>query len=1110
MSVFVWNNIAWGRKGKDYYIYLWARDIVTKKLVKFNIKNFKPHFYVADKNGKELNCFGAPITRIDCNNPDDLTAKRELYKASETETFDSDIPYDKQYLIDKHIVYAFDEKMQPIEVSAPIEPLTVFYDIELNIPKGEPIDAERNKFPIVAISTFDTYSKTGKVFTIGTEKVHDLQVPCGDEKALIQAFFNYIEEVNPDILGGWNCLDFDMPYILGRAKLYNISTKQLTRMKYEVSKADRLAGRTHIDMMEFFKDWSKPIGQMPTYGLKYISKHFADFEYEAYGAEIQTLIAENKWHTLVEYNLNDVIALQKINNKANLIGYHENLRRIIGIKFDRTIKRTDIVETLLMRHGIKPMPHRKKRDAVSFEGALVIQPTAGIKENVIFLDAKSLYPSIIIAFNLSPDIDGMIPKTITFMLNEREKYRALKLAGKATEADETTEQSLKYIANSFYGVMGSPYFKLYDPDIAQFITKTGQEINKSIQKVVKDKGYDIMAGDSIAGDTLLSTSKGLIKIQDLFSSVDYTDDSKEYSLIREPLLIDTINEKGVAITTNVKYIMRHKVDKQMYRVWMSNNNYIDVTEDHSLFGVVNKNIVALKPTSNIRNVVWRKSSTVRISNSRNYPKELYEFMGYFVGDGCYGVAYKNTIKKNNSLKLSTGLDSEETINKLIIPLQKMGYVNNYSLSKTRKGDVSISGVKICRMMDEFKSIHGKIVPEFIYYETQENIRAFMRGWFSADGTVMIRDNRPMVRLTSITKEHIIAAQELLAISGVGSNWFKESRMNSYLGKCSGTYSYHLCVKNNKEYRDKVGFLLNRKQDRLALSVETKPSHYEVGKIKKIEKIETPEYVYDLEVTDESHRYFANNILVHNTDSVAASPVKDVAAGKQLESEVNTMLLQWAKKHGVKDEFAPVVKFEKFFKRLFFKKKTGSDEAAKKKYCGYLIWKDGHKKDELSYTGIEIKRSDTAPYTKEIMETFFQKVLIDGKIEEAVNDVKTSYNNVLKGRVPAQKIAIPKAVHATTIETAHIKGARNGTALLGIRFDASKKPKLLYCVSPYKEICIDDETSESIIREKITIDNSKMANRVVEQKMRSLIESLGYSWDRIVCGQTSLFMESEND
>ena len=124
--------------------------------------------------------------------------------------------------------------------------------------------------------------------------------------------------------------------------------------------------------------------------------------------------------------------------------------------------------------------------------------------------------------------------------------------------------------------------------------------------------------------------------------------------------------------------------------------------------------------------------------------------------------------------------------------------------------------------------------------------------------------------------------------------------------------------------------------------------------------------------------------------------------------------------------------------------------------------------------------------------------------EAVNDIRTAYNNVLKGRIPAQKIAIPKAVHSTTIETAHIKGMRNGTSLLGIRFDASKKPKLLYCVSPYKEICIDDDTSEEIVKDKITIDNVKMANRVVEQKMRSLIESLGYSWDKIVCGQTTLF------
>jgi DNA polymerase elongation subunit (family B) len=356
----------------------------------------------------------------------------------------------------------------------------------------------------------------------------------------------------------------------------------------------------------------------------------------------------------------------------------------------------------------------------------------GIKRNVATYDAASLYPSIILAKDLSPDIDKMLPKVITFILNEREKYRELKLLGKASESDKTTEQSLKYIANSFYGVCASPYFKLYNMEIASTITRTGREILKSVEQEIEGLGYNVIYADT---------------------------------------------------------------------------------------------------------------------------------------DGSF-VENVNTLE-----------DAE--------------------------------------------------------------------------------------------------------------------------------------------------------------------------KIKK---------------------------------------------------HINTHLKQWATQHKIADGFEPFVKFEKWFSTLFFKKKSTGDEAAKKKYVGRLVYKDGHPKDELSYTGIEIKRSDTAPYTKTIMESFFKKVLIDGDAGGAVEDVRAAYIKVKNGKVPAHDIAIPKAVHKTTNNTAHVKGMNHGIEVFGIRFNSSKKPKLLYCKSPFEEVCVDDETTEEQIKLKLSINYEKQADRVVSQKMRSLIESLGYNWEKIIGGQ----------
>lgn len=737
MSKFVWQNSVAGKIGNEPVIYIWSRNIETKELKRFVIKGFKPYLYVDCPKGtidSIINCFGNPVSKIICDSSDEVYARKKSAESRGLETFEADIQYDYRYLIDKKIVYGHDEQMKPISIDAPINPRVVLFDIEVNIPKGEPIDETLNKHPIVCISVLDTYTNESKVFTIGSEKVHDKQIPCGSEKELLTAFVNYINDINPDIMTGWN-VSFDMSYIFGRSLIYNVDLSKLTRTGWKVKDPMRISGRTVIDMMAMFKLWNKPNGQLPTYGLKYVAKNIANFEYDAYGEHINELIDDNKWDTIVQYCLNDTLALQKINDKCGLIIFYENLRRICGIKYEDTSKNTKVVETLLLRKGIKPIPSYKKHVAHDFEGALVIQPTIGIHNNVIFLDAKSLYPSIIIAFDLSPDIDKMIPKTITYILDEREKYRALKMAGKSTEQDETTEQSLKYIANSFYGVMGSPYFKLYDSEIAAFITRKGREINEYIQSVVVKEGHSIIYGD--------------------------------------------------------------------------------------------------------------------------------------------------------------------------------------------------------------------------------------------------------------------------------------------------------------------------------------------------------------------------------TDSVAISNIPSIEVGKQLETKVNDGLLKWAQEHNVKDEFAPIVKFEKYFTKMFFKKKSGGNEAAKKKYVGHLIWKDGKEKDQIDYTGIEIKRSDTAPITKRLMESFFEHVIRHSDNNTAIAEVKQVMKDVKAGKVSVHDVAIPKGLKMYVGEGAWQRGVRHGIVLLNIKFDASKKPKLLYCRSPYNTLCIDDLVSDEEVRRVVTVDWNMMADKVVANKMRSLIESLNYSWDEVISGQKTL-------
>jgi len=210
--------------------------------------------------------------------------------------------------------------------------------------------------------------------------------------------------------------------------------------------------------------------------------------------------------------------------------------------------------------------------------------------------------------------------------------------------------------------------------------------------------------------------------------------------------------------------------------------------------------------------------------------------------------------------------------------------------------------------------------------------------------------------------------------------------------------------------------------------------------------------------------------------------------------------------------APTLKLEKIYRTLMFKKKSDKDIAAKKRYAGVLVWKDG--KDlttgtpKVDYTGLEVKRSDTAEVSRTLMKQFFDNVLIANDPDTAVRLIRETYYNILDGKISCQLVAIPKGItknrsHEEKGSSPWIRGKENGRKLLGIRFRSDKKPKLLYCTGPVDVICIDNDYNDVDLLSRVTVDWSKMAMKTVQMKMESLLESIGLNWDAEINGQTNL-------
>ena len=475
-------------------VVLFARDVETKEVKRFGIKGFKPYFYVADETGDMLSCYGDKIRKVEVGLPTDVKKQRMKYE----KTFDADVLYDMRYVIDKGIYYGFDDEFNPVDVPV-MEPRICYFDIEVASPPEIFPNVKDVKYPIVLVSWYDGYTEECGVISLGGRQVRENQVVVGSEREVLETFARIVKERDFDIVTGWNSETFDVPYIMKRARKCNADVKGLSRMESRPPDERRWLGRTRIDMLDLFKDWSKPIGKQVSYRLKAIVKQpqFGGFTYPEQGAHIQQLMEEDRWEELVEYSFNDVKALRILDKKIGLFIFYEQLRKLVGVKFSDLFGRAKIVEYFLMHEGIKPMPTRQYKDVVKdYKGALVVSPEPGIHEMVGVTDLKSLYPSIILAKNLSPDIDKMIPKVIVKLMAVRDEMRKAKLEGKADAALKTSEQSLKYIINSFYGYMGFSGAKMYAPEIAGEITETGREISKALHGLLHEMGYTLVYGDT--------------------------------------------------------------------------------------------------------------------------------------------------------------------------------------------------------------------------------------------------------------------------------------------------------------------------------------------------------------------------------------------------------------------------------------------------------------------------------------------------------------------------------------------------------------------------------------------------------------------------------------
>ncbi|MEM3362342.1 MAG: DNA-directed DNA polymerase [Candidatus Anstonellaceae archaeon] len=488
--------------------------------------------------------------------PSDVPIFRELLK--DYEKYEYDILFGRRYIIDKgigpfqKIIYLRRgkriKKILGSQENQNVRLKILALDIETYNPQGMP---RPSKDPIIMISYYfldeEKNIERGEVLTYKSSNL-DYVKKFENEKEMIEYFKNLIKELDPEVLVGFNSSNFDIPYILERANIHKIKldiAKDESEIRIDKTRQYQriiINGRVHIDLYPVLRFFSF-IG---TYKL---NRYTLETAY-------QTIVGESSWKTeidrleiykiwdeekdldkLFEYSLFDAKATLEITKK--ILPLQIELSRITYLPLSDTIYATSsqLIESLILHHAKKrneiitnkPDEQTARERALNpIEGAFVKTPNPGIYENIVVFDFRGLYPSIIISHNIDPfsiitkeeedkysedqyylspigvkfkkEPKGIIPYILEKILSMRSELKD-KLKKLDPESQEykiiwARQQSLKILANSYYGYLAFSRSRYYSRPCAQSITAWGRYfINKTIEDAEKN-GFEVLYADT--------------------------------------------------------------------------------------------------------------------------------------------------------------------------------------------------------------------------------------------------------------------------------------------------------------------------------------------------------------------------------------------------------------------------------------------------------------------------------------------------------------------------------------------------------------------------------------------------------------------------------------
>jgi len=462
--------------------------------------------------------------------------------------------------------------------------LIVTIDIEVECENGFPNPQDAAE-PLLSITMKNHQNK--KIVVWGLHEFQNSREDvdyrlCRDEDDLLIKFLDEWRMIYPDIITGWNTEFFDIPYICNRIKnlfgedfMHKLSpwNNVFAKEVYQMGRKHQVYSIQGVSALDFFDLYRKfTYTNQERYTLDHIA--FVELGERKDGNPFETFKEwyQKDYQSFIEYNIQDVEIVDKLEDKMRLI------ELCLTMAYDGKVNFTDVLgqvrywDNVIYNHLRKKnivIPQKKDNEKIEkFEGAYVKDPQVGMHKWVMSFDLNSLYPHLIMQYNISPetlvpdcevkegmvggildekirndseycmtpngaffrkDVKGFLPEIMENVYNDRVKYKKLMLEAKQEYEDTGDPALLKKISrydniqmakkislNSAYGAIGNNYFRYFDLLVATAITTSGQlsirwvekSFNIYLNRILKTTGVDyVIASDT---DSVYVTFESLV------------------------------------------------------------------------------------------------------------------------------------------------------------------------------------------------------------------------------------------------------------------------------------------------------------------------------------------------------------------------------------------------------------------------------------------------------------------------------------------------------------------------------------------------------------------------------------------------------------------------